>query len=64
MKRLTVSTLRRCTGSTYQPNYSAVPYLRLSGNWLATQVGLRPGQKVRVRVNGAGLVITPERSAS
>lgn len=54
MRKLTVSTLFRPLKWSTQ----LVPFLRLSGNWLAI-AGFNPGDKVTVRVENGALVIEP-----
>ena len=54
MKTLTVSRLFRPLRWKSQ----FVPFIRISGNWLA-QAGFNPGTYVTVRVEGGALIIEP-----
>ena len=62
MRRLTVSTLRRQSGSLYRVRYDIVPAIRLNGNWLAL-AGFTPGEKIRVHVEASALVIRKESAS-
>jgi hypothetical protein len=61
MRRLTISTLRREWKHVYGMRSSYVPWIRLSGNWLA-EAGFREGHKVRVHVGNGALRIETEIS--
>lgn len=54
MKTLTVSKLFRPLRWKTQ----FVPFIRISGNWLA-MAGFHPGTHVTVRVENGSLIITP-----
>lgn len=54
MKTLTVSKLFRPLKWKTQ----FVPFIRISGNWLA-MAGFHPGSHVTVRVENGSLIITP-----
>lgn len=55
-RQLTVSQLFRPLKWSTQ----FVPFLRISGNWLA-MAGFHPGDKVTVRVENGSLIVTPHR---
>lgn len=59
MRTLTVSKLFRPLKWRTQ----FVPFIRVSGNWLAL-AGFNPGEKVTVRVENGALIITPFREGS
>lgn len=54
MRTLTISKLFRPLKWRTQ----FVPWIRLSGNWLA-MAGFNPGEKVTVRVENGSLIIAP-----
>ena len=58
MRSLTVSSLYRPRRWESQ----SVPYVRLSGKWLA-RAGLTPGQRLTVRLEHGSLILTPEAAA-
>jgi hypothetical protein len=62
MRTLTVSTLCRVSGPDHRPRWSQVPFIRVSGCWLA-RAGFAPGQKVKVVATGGILQIIAEGSA-
>lgn len=49
MRKLTVSTLRRQWGAMHRNREACVPFIRMSGNWLA-EAGFTPGQKINVAI--------------
>lgn len=51
MRRLTVSSLRR---EWKHANSTLVPYIRLSGNWLA-DLGIQPGNRIEVELAGGNM---------
>lgn len=57
-RRVTVSSLMRSRGRCVGAGEQHVPLLRLAGHWLA-RTGFAIGGKVRVRVEGRRLVLTP-----
>jgi hypothetical protein len=58
MRKLTVSTLRRQWGAMHRNREACVPFIRMSGNWLA-EAGFTPGQQVSVTIADRTLNITP-----
>jgi hypothetical protein len=58
MRRLTVSALLRQWGPSHRRSEDVVPSIRLNGKWLAA-LGFAPGQKIRVLIDGATIIIAP-----
>jgi hypothetical protein len=58
MRTLTVSRLYRESGELHRKRECTVPSIRLSGKWLS-QLGIAPGQKIRVTTNGATITLAP-----
>jgi hypothetical protein len=57
-RTLTISSLHRQWGEMHRKNECTVPSIRLNGKWLAA-LGLVPGQKIRVVMNGSIITIAP-----
>jgi hypothetical protein len=58
MRTLTVSSLHRQWGEPHRKRECVVPSIRLNGKWLR-QLGIMPGQKVRVVTNGSIITLAP-----
>jgi len=61
MRTLTVSRLYREWGEPHRKRECVVPSIRLNGKWLS-QLGIAPGQKIRVVTNGAIITLAPVHS--